>query len=87
MNRKLTAAAVIVPLSLLFFISGLVINLFQAVSFVLIWPLSKNTYRTINTVALELLLLEIIWLVDSWAGVKVRNMPSSYPIIEVISIG
>ncbi|KAA3466731.1 1-acyl-sn-glycerol-3-phosphate acyltransferase 2-like [Gossypium australe] len=70
----IAAAAVIVPLSLLFFISGLVINLFQAISFVLIWPLSKNTYRTINTVALELLLLEIIWLVDWWAGVKVISL-------------
>ncbi|XP_022744048.1 1-acyl-sn-glycerol-3-phosphate acyltransferase 2-like isoform X1 [Durio zibethinus] len=68
----IAAAAVIVPLGLLFFISGLVVNLIQAVCFVLIRPLSENTYRKINRVVAELLWLELVWLVDWWAGVKIK---------------
>ncbi|XP_015866154.3 1-acyl-sn-glycerol-3-phosphate acyltransferase 2 isoform X1 [Ziziphus jujuba] len=66
------AAAVVVPLGLLFFMSGLIVNLIQAVCFVLIRPLSKSTYRRINRVVAELLWLELVWLVDWWAGVKIQ---------------
>ncbi|CAI9100045.1 OLC1v1036965C1 [Oldenlandia corymbosa var. corymbosa] len=66
------AAAVIVPLGFLFFMSGLVINLFQAMFFVLVRPLSKSTYRRINRVLAELLWLELVWIVDWWAGVKIQ---------------
>ncbi|CAI0377081.1 unnamed protein product [Linum tenue] len=66
------AAAVIVPLGVLFFFSGLAVNLFQAVCFVLIRPLSKSTYRIINRAVAELLWLELVWIVDWWAGVKIE---------------
>ncbi|KAL3534209.1 hypothetical protein ACH5RR_002670 [Cinchona calisaya] len=66
------AAAVIVPLGFLFFISGLFINLFQAIFFVLVRPISKSTYRRINRVLAELLWLELVWIVDWWAGVKIQ---------------
>ncbi|GKV25757.1 hypothetical protein SLEP1_g35151 [Rubroshorea leprosula] len=68
----IAAAAVIVPLGILFFISGLVVNLIQAVCFILIRPVSKNTYRRINRMVVELLWLELIWLFDWWAGVKIQ---------------
>ncbi|KAJ0100082.1 hypothetical protein Patl1_20570 [Pistacia atlantica] len=68
----IAAAAVIVPLGLLFFISGLVVNLIQAVCFVTIKPLSKSLYRRINKEVAELLWLELIWLFDWWAGIKVK---------------
>ncbi|OWM67215.1 1-acyl-sn-glycerol-3-phosphate acyltransferase 2 [Punica granatum] len=68
----IAAAAVIVPLGLLFFGSGLIVNLVQAVCFVLIRPLSKSTYRRINRVVAELLWLELVWLIDWWAGVKIK---------------
>ncbi|KAF3442580.1 hypothetical protein FNV43_RR16496 [Rhamnella rubrinervis] len=68
----IAAAAVIVPLGLLFFISGLIVNLVQAICFALIRPLSKSTYRRINRVVAELLWLELVWLVDWWAGVKIQ---------------
>nr|KJB06683.1 hypothetical protein B456_001G109200 [Gossypium raimondii] len=67
----IAAATVIVPLGILFFISGLFVNLIQVVCFVLIRPLSKKTYRKINRVVAELLWLQLVWLVDWWAGVKV----------------
>ncbi|KAM1079490.1 hypothetical protein ACFX13_014561 [Malus domestica] len=68
----IAAAAVIVPLGLLFFVSGLIVNLIQAICFILIRPLSKNTYRRINRVVAELLWLELVWLIDWWAGVKIQ---------------
>lgn len=68
----IAAAAVIVPLGLLFFISGLVVNLIQAVCFVLIRPFSKSVYRRINRVVAELLWLELVWLIDWWARLKIE---------------
>ncbi|KAL6133921.1 hypothetical protein ACLB2K_066154 [Fragaria x ananassa] len=68
----IAAAAVIVPLGLLFFLSGLFVNLLQAICFVFIRPVSKNVYRRINRVVAELLWLELVWIVDWWAGVKVK---------------
>lgn len=68
----IAAAAVIVPLGILFFVSGLIINLIQAICFVLIRPLSKSTYRRINRLVAELLWLELVWLIDWWAGVKIQ---------------
>lgn len=67
----IAAAAVIVPMGIIFFISGLFINLIQAACFVLIRPFSKNIYRRINRIFAELLWLELVWLVDWRAGVEV----------------
>ena len=52
-------------------ISPYVYNTLQAVLFVSIRPLSKSLYRRINRFLAELLWLQLIWLVDWWAGVKV----------------
>ncbi|XP_008813483.1 1-acyl-sn-glycerol-3-phosphate acyltransferase PLS1-like isoform X1 [Phoenix dactylifera] len=68
----IVAALVVVPLGLLFLLSGLVVNLIQATCFVMIRPFSKNLYRKINRVVAELLWLQLVWLVDWWAGVKVH---------------
>ncbi|KAF5737705.1 hypothetical protein HS088_TW13G00594 [Tripterygium wilfordii] len=76
----ISAAVVILPLGVLFFISGLVVNLIQAVCFALIRPFSKNTYRRINRAVAELLWLELVWLVDWWAGVKVFDHSSAQSV-------
>ncbi|KAJ8528861.1 hypothetical protein K7X08_030505 [Anisodus acutangulus] len=68
----IAAAVVIVPLGVLFFISGLVINLIQASCFVVVRPISKSTYRRINRIFAELLWLELVWIVDWWAAVKIK---------------
>ncbi|XP_011075205.1 1-acyl-sn-glycerol-3-phosphate acyltransferase 2 [Sesamum indicum] len=68
----IAAAIVIVPLGVLFFVSGLVINFIQAVCFLLIRPLSKKTYRRINREVAGLLWLGLVWLIDWWAGVKIE---------------
>eukprot|EP00262_Sarcandra_glabra_P007952 TRINITY_DN21100_c0_g1_i1.p1 TRINITY_DN21100_c0_g1~~TRINITY_DN21100_c0_g1_i1.p1 ORF type:complete len:382 (-),score=51.77 TRINITY_DN21100_c0_g1_i1:342-1487(-) len=68
----IAAAAVVVPIGVLFILSGLVVNLIQAICFVVLRPLSKNMYRRVNRVVAELLWLELVWLIDWWAGVKVQ---------------
>ncbi|KAL6534619.1 1-acyl-sn-glycerol-3-phosphate acyltransferase 2 [Orobanche gracilis] len=67
------AAIVILPLGVLFFFSGLVVNLIQAICYVLIRPISKNTYRRVNREVAEILWLELVWLIDWWAGVKLMG--------------
>ncbi|KAI4340542.1 hypothetical protein MLD38_025367 [Melastoma candidum] len=66
------ASLVIVPVGILFFLSGLIVNILQAVVYVLIRPISNNTYRRVNKVVAELLWLELIWLLDWWGGIKVE---------------
>ncbi|KAK2641103.1 hypothetical protein Ddye_022866 [Dipteronia dyeriana] len=66
------AALVIIPVGFLFILSGLIVNLIQAFFFILIRPVSKNLYRRVNKVIAELLWLELVWLFDWWAGVKVQ---------------
>ncbi|KAL6643961.1 hypothetical protein ACP70R_018727 [Stipagrostis hirtigluma subsp. patula] len=63
---------VVLPLGLLFLLSGLIVNAIQAVLFVSIRPFSKSFYRRINRFLAELLWLQLVWLVDWWAGVKVQ---------------
>ncbi|XP_007015031.2 PREDICTED: 1-acyl-sn-glycerol-3-phosphate acyltransferase 3 [Theobroma cacao] len=65
------AALVVVPVGVLFILSGLIVNLIQAVLFVLLRPLSKSLYRRTNKVIVELLWLELIWLIDWWASIKI----------------
>ncbi|XP_042442105.1 1-acyl-sn-glycerol-3-phosphate acyltransferase PLS1-like isoform X1 [Zingiber officinale] len=65
-------ALVVLPLGLLFLLSGLIVNLVQATFFITVRPFSKSMYRRINRVVAELLWIELIWLVDWWAGVKVE---------------
>ncbi|KAL5156822.1 1-acyl-sn-glycerol-3-phosphate acyltransferase 3 [Glycine soja] len=66
------ATIVILPLGILFILSGLIVNIIQAVFFVLLRPLSKNCYSRINKLLTESLWLELIWLIDWWAGIKIE---------------
>ncbi|KAG8090069.1 hypothetical protein GUJ93_ZPchr0011g27051 [Zizania palustris] len=63
---------VVLPLGLLFLLSGLIVNAIQAVLFLSIRPFSKNLYRRINRFLAELLWLQLVWVVDWWAGVKIQ---------------
>lgn len=77
------AAIVILPLGLLFILSGLIVNLLQAIIYVLVRPLSRNAYRRINKEIMELLSLELIWLFDWWANIKVQLFADK-EIIEIM---
>ncbi|CAJ2660937.1 unnamed protein product [Trifolium pratense] len=66
------ATMVILPVGTLFILSGLIVNLIQAILFVFVRPISKYCYRRINKLLTESLWLELIFLVDWWAGVKVE---------------
>ncbi|KAG4982611.1 hypothetical protein JHK87_027360 [Glycine soja] len=45
----------------------------RAICYVVVRPVSKNLYRRMNRVVAELLWLELVWIIDWWAGVK--NFP------------
>ncbi|RAL45864.1 hypothetical protein DM860_006018 [Cuscuta australis] len=66
------AAALILPLGVLFIVSGVVVNFIQAMIFVLVRPISKNVYRRINKEVVELLWLQPVWLFEWWANIKVE---------------
>ncbi|KAG2314096.1 hypothetical protein Bca52824_017218 [Brassica carinata] len=68
------AAFVIVPFG--FLVSGLIINLIQLVLFIFARPVSRRLYRRINTRVVELLWLQLIWLVDWWALFMIITTPS-----------
>ncbi|GMQ00761.1 hypothetical protein CsSME_00047698 [Camellia sinensis var. sinensis] len=65
------AAVIVLPLGLIFLLSGILLNFIQAIFFILVRPFSMSMYRRINKVVAELLWLEIIWLFDWWADIKV----------------
>ncbi|XP_057745191.1 1-acyl-sn-glycerol-3-phosphate acyltransferase 2-like [Arachis stenosperma] len=66
------AVVTIIPVGILFFTTGLIVNLIQTICYCLVRPISKSLYRRISRVALELLWLELVWLFDWWAGVKLQ---------------
>ncbi|KAJ4882160.1 1-acyl-sn-glycerol-3-phosphate acyltransferase 3 [Raphanus sativus] len=77
------AVFVIVPFCLLFFVSGLIINLVQLVLFIFVRPVSRSLHRRINTSVAELLWLQLIWLVDWWACIKI-NLYADAETLELI---
>jgi hypothetical protein len=58
------------PLGLMFFLSGFIINVFQLLATLFVLPLSRRLFRIANMVMMEALWSELIWLVDWWAGVQ-----------------
>ncbi|KAJ6299448.1 hypothetical protein OIU76_020419 [Salix suchowensis] len=66
------AVLVIVPVGIIFILSGLIVNLIQAVLFILVRPVSRSLHRKINKIVAELLWLELIVLVDWWANLKIE---------------
>uniref|UniRef100_A0A0C9RVC8 1-acylglycerol-3-phosphate O-acyltransferase n=1 Tax=Wollemia nobilis TaxID=56998 RepID=A0A0C9RVC8_9CONI len=69
---ELPSALVVLPMGVLFLVSGLVVNCIQILCFIILWPFSKRLYRMANRVVAELLWIELVWLVDWWAGLKIR---------------
>lgn len=68
----IASALRLAPFGLLFFMSGIAVNIIQGIFFALVRPISKNTYRIINRVVAELLWLQLVWLFDWSAHVKVQ---------------
>ncbi|KAL6643962.1 hypothetical protein ACP70R_018728 [Stipagrostis hirtigluma subsp. patula] len=64
----------VLPLGLLFLLSGLVVNAVQGVLFMSVRPLSRSLYRRINGFVAELLWLQAVWLLDWWAGIKMGTI-------------
>lgn len=60
------------PLGVTFVVTGLFINLIQAALYLTIRPISKNTFRKINGAIAEILWLQILCLMEWWAGIEVK---------------
>ncbi|XP_057815530.2 1-acyl-sn-glycerol-3-phosphate acyltransferase 2 [Cryptomeria japonica] len=69
---ELAAAVFALPISVIFLLSGLIVNFFQAILFLIVLPFSRNLYRRANIIMMDLLWSELVWLVTWWAGVKIR---------------
>jgi len=65
-------ALVALPLGLMFFISGFILNVLQLLAVVFVLPVSRAAYRVANMVMMESLWSQLIWLLDWWAAVQVR---------------
>ncbi|WZZ07766.1 hypothetical protein YC2023_093687 [Brassica napus] len=61
----------------------LIINLIQLVLFIFVRPVSRNVYRRTNTSVVELLWLQLIWLVDWWAFMKI-NLYADAEALELL---
>ncbi|KAL1197995.1 1-acyl-sn-glycerol-3-phosphate acyltransferase 3 [Cardamine amara subsp. amara] len=77
------AALVFIPVGVLFLVSGLIINFIQLVFFIIVRPFSRNLYRRINKTVAELLWLQLIWLIDWWACIKI-NLYADAETLELI---
>ncbi|OEL33574.1 1-acyl-sn-glycerol-3-phosphate acyltransferase PLS1 [Dichanthelium oligosanthes] len=77
------ALLTVLPIGLLFLLSGLAVNAVQAVVFLSIRPLSRSLCRRINGFLAEFLWLQPVWLLDWWAGVKVQlhAEPETYQLM------
>ncbi|CAH2036388.1 unnamed protein product, partial [Thlaspi arvense] len=82
-NMAIPAALVFIPVGVLFLVSGLIVNLIQLVFFIIVRPFSRSLYRRINKTVAELLWLQLIWLIDWWACIKI-NLYADAETLELI---
>eukprot|EP00250_Pteridium_aquilinum_P006111 c16092_g2_i1 orf=3-614(-) len=68
----LFSLSIVLPVGILFFFSGLVINVLQVLTWIFLLPLSRSTYRRVNIFLMELLWSELVWLMDWWGKVEIR---------------
>lgn len=61
-----------VPIFLTFTFSAILVNLIQVVLYLTIRPLSKSTFRRINGAVVELLWLQVVWMMEWWSGLEVK---------------
>ncbi|KAG6632475.1 hypothetical protein I3843_13G142200 [Carya illinoinensis] len=69
---EIRTLAIFIPFGIVFFYTGIIINLIQATCFLIIRPVSKNLFRTINEAVADNLWLLIVWVLDWWSGFKVQ---------------
>lgn len=59
-------------LTVVFFVSGLVINFLQLLSLILVWPISHAAYRRLNGFLVTFFWTEVLWLAEWWANIRLR---------------
>ncbi|KAB5540983.1 hypothetical protein DKX38_013957 [Salix brachista] len=81
--ERLATVAVAMPCGMIFCLTGILVNIIQAACLLIIWPVSKNTYRRIVGAVTDILFLHLTFLVDWWAGLEVR-IHADLETLEVI---
>uniref|UniRef100_A0A0D6R7N0 1-acylglycerol-3-phosphate O-acyltransferase n=1 Tax=Araucaria cunninghamii TaxID=56994 RepID=A0A0D6R7N0_ARACU len=69
---ELAAALFALPIGVIFLVSGLIVNIVQALLFLFVLPFSRNLYRRANIIMMDMLWSELVWLVTWWAGLKIQ---------------
>ncbi|KAH9615209.1 hypothetical protein KSS87_021853, partial [Heliosperma pusillum] len=69
---EIPAIIVIIPVGFIFLLSGFIVNIIQAILYITVRPFSKSLQRRLNKEIAELLWLEVVWVFDWWAGMKIE---------------
>ncbi|KAF8009197.1 hypothetical protein BT93_J0245 [Corymbia citriodora subsp. variegata] len=77
------SVAVTIPFGIVFIFSGLLINLIRAICLATVRPESKRAFRKMNGAVGELLWLQLVWLMECWAGLKIElhTDPETYELM------
>jgi len=70
MSFKKLSLVTYILIALVFLVSGLIVNLFQLLFFIILWPLHKELFRKINYYFSYIIYSELVFLSDWWAGVE-----------------
>eukprot|EP00850_Spirogloea_muscicola_P001422 SM000005S17219 [mRNA] locus=s5:876597:879365:- [translate_table: standard] len=69
---NVVSMVVIATLGLMFLCSGLLVNIIQLLSMLVLLPFSRELYRKMNMVLLDAFWSQLVWLVEWWGRSEVR---------------
>eukprot|EP00850_Spirogloea_muscicola_P007874 SM000041S15433 [mRNA] locus=s41:68104:70878:- [translate_table: standard] len=69
---NVVSMVVIATLGLMFLCSGLLVNIIQLLSMLVLLPFSRKLYRKVNMVLLDAFWSQLVWLVEWWGRSEVR---------------
>eukprot|EP00850_Spirogloea_muscicola_P009615 SM000054S18101 [mRNA] locus=s54:470347:473111:- [translate_table: standard] len=69
---NVVSMVVIATLGLMFLCSGLLVNIIQLLSMLVMLPFSRELYRKVNMVLLDAFWSQLVWLVEWWGRSEVR---------------
>lgn len=61
-----------IPLFTMLFVSGAVVNVFELMALLTLWPVNRSLYRRVNGQLVQLFWSEVVWLVEFYANTRVR---------------
>lgn len=64
-----------------FMCSGIIINCLQLLSALIVWPVSKRTYRQLNALLVECHWTEIFFMLQWWSSITLRLYAESEAVL------